>query len=238
MNSVSVEGIIKKLKAKARPDQLSGMEKYGMKRDKRLGVAIPELRKIAKEIGQNHQLALKLWETEIPEAMILASMVDNPNEVTEKQMDDWVQDIASWDVCDQTCMNLFERVPFTLQKIDEWSKREEEFVKRTSYALIACLAWHDKKASDEFFIKLFPIIKSGATDSRNFVKKAVNWALRNIGKRNLNLNKKAITVAKEIQKIDSKVAKWIVADAIRELESEAIQKRLYIQLSLVYKKCS
>lgn len=227
MNSeFSYEEIMKELRVKARPNDLEGMRKFGMKGDTRLGVAIPELRKMAKEIGRDHTLALKLWETGIPDAMTLASMVDNPEEVTEEQVDAWVQDIASWDVCDQTCMNLFEKLPFVLPKIHEWSKRDEEFVKRTAYALIACLAWHDKKASDEFFIKLFPIIKSGVNDERNFVKKAVNWALRNIGKRNLVLNREAIKLAKEIQKIDSKSARWIAVDAIRELESQKIQAKL------------
>jgi len=225
-NKVSPEDVLKKLKSKARPDQLKGMARYGIKGEKRLGVAVPDLRKMAKETGKNHKLALKLWKTGIPDAMILASMTDNPEDVTEQQMEDWVKDINSWDVCDQLCMNLFEKVPFTLKKINEWSKRKEEFVKRAAFALIACLAWHDKEAPDDLFVKLFLIIKREATDERNFVKKSVNWALRNIGKRNLNLNKAAIKVAKEIQRIDSKAARWIAAGGIRELESEAVQKRL------------
>jgi 3-methyladenine DNA glycosylase AlkD len=137
-----------------------------------------------------------------------------------------VKGINSWDVCDQVCMNLFEKNQLAWQKIADWSEREEEFVKRTAFSLIACLAWHDKKASDEKFIELFPVIIRGATDERNFVKKAVNWALRNIGKRNLNLNEAAINIAKEIKRLDSKAARWIAADAIRELESDAIQSRL------------
>ena len=202
------------------------MAKFGMRGEKRLGVSIPELRKMAKIIGKDHKLALKLWSTKIPEAMILASMVDDHEKVTEQQMENWVKDINSWDVCDQLCMNLFEKVPFIIKKIKDWSKREEEFVKRTAYSLIACLAWHDKESSDEKFIYFVPIIKNGATDERNFVKKAVNWALRNIGKRNTNLNKIAIKVAREIQQIDSKTARWIASDAIRELTSEKIQKRI------------
>nr|NIS71377.1 DNA alkylation repair protein [Pseudomonadota bacterium] len=163
---------------------------------------------------------------EIQEARILAAMIDRPEEVTEQQMEEWVKDINSWDVCDQVCMNLFERTPFARKKISEWSRREEEFVKRTAFSLIACLAWHDKKAPDQDFIELLPIIKSGATDERNFVKKAVNWALRNIGKRNPGLNRAAIKAAKDIQKMDSKTARWVASGAIRELESEAVQKRL------------
>ncbi len=123
-------------------------------------------------------------------------------------------------------MNLFERIPFAEKKIIEWSKRDEEYVKRVPYAMIACIAWHDKNASDDHLMGFFPVIKSGATDNRNYVKKAVSWALRHIGKKNLNLNKKALELAREIKKIDSKAARWIASDVIRELESEAVQKRL------------
>lgn len=132
----------------------------------------------------------------------------------------------SWDVCDQCCMNLFDKTQFAHQKAVELTKRKEEFVKRTGFVLMATLAVHDKKAKDEEFLKFLPIIKRESTDERNFVRKAVNWALRQIGKRNKNLNRAAITTAKEIQKIDSKTAKWIAADAIRELTSQAVQKRL------------
>ena len=223
---ISAEEVLKKLEAKARPDQLEGMARYGMTREKRLGVSIPDLRKMAKEIGKDHDLALRLWKTKIQEARVLAAMIDRPEEVTEQQMEAWVKDIDSWDVCDQVCMNLFEKVPLVRRKIAEWSSREEEYVKRTAFSLIACLAWHDKQAPDEDFIGLLPVIKSGATDERNFVKKAVNWALRNIGKRNPSLNEAAIEVERDIQQMDSKAARWIASDAIRELESEAVQRRL------------
>jgi len=223
---VSVEDVLKKLKTNAKPDQLEGMARYGMVAERRLGVSVPDMRKIAKELGKNHKLALELWKTGILETRIVAAMIDEHEKLTEKQMEDWVKDINSWDVCDQVCANLFEKTPLAWKKILDWSEREEEFVKRTAFALIACLAWHDKEAEDEKFIKLFPVIKRGATDERNFVKKAVNWALRNIGKRNPNLNKAAIKAAKEIQRIDSKAARWIASDAIRELESEAVQRRL------------
>ena len=222
----SVEEVLKKLKAKARPDQLEGMARYGMVAERRLGVSVPDMRKIAKELGRDHKLALELWKKGMPEARILAAMIDEPENLTEKQMENWVKDINSWDVCDQVCANLFEKTSLAWKKILDWSEREEEFVKRTAFALIACLAWHDKEAEDEKFIKLFPVIRRGATDERNFVKKAVNWALRNIGKRNPNLNKTAIKAAKEIQRIDSKASRWIASDAIRELESESVQRRL------------
>jgi len=222
----SVEEILNKLKAEARADQVEGMAKYGMVAERRLGVSVPDMRKIAKEFGKDHKLALELWKTGIPEARILAAMIDKPDALTEKQMESWVKDINSWDVCDQVCMNLFEKTPLAWKKILDWSERKEEFVKRAAFALIACLAWHDKETGDEEFIKLLPIIKRGSTDERNYVKKAVNWALRNIGKRNPNLNTAAINAAREIQRIDSKAARWIASNAIRELESEAVQRRL------------
>ena len=222
----SVKDVLDKLQSKAQPEQLKGMAKYGMAVEQRLGVSVPDMRKLAKEIGRDHKLALDLWRTGIAEARIVAAMIDEPDKLTEEQLEDWVKDINSWDVCDQVCMNLFEKNQLAWKKIGDWSEREEEFVKRTAFSLIACLAWHDKKASDEKFIELLPVIIREATDERNFVKKAVNWALRNIGKRNLNLNEAAINTAKEIQRLDSKAARWVASDAIRELESDAIQNRL------------
>jgi 3-methyladenine DNA glycosylase AlkD len=222
----TVEEVMLELGSKAKPDQIEGMAKFAIVGDRRMGVSVPEMRKIAKAIGKNHQLALDLWETGVPEGMIVAGMIAEPEKLTDAQMEDWVVDINSWDICDQVCMNLFEKTPLAEKKIYEWSLREEEFVKRTSYALIACLAWHDKQAGDEEFIKYFPLIVAGSTDERNFVKKAVNWALRNIGKRNQNLNEQAILCARQIHEIDSKSARWIASNALRELESEKIQERL------------
>jgi 3-methyladenine DNA glycosylase AlkD len=222
----SVDDVLNRLRDNARPDQLEGMKRFGMAIEQRLGVSIPILRKLAKEVGKDHGLALELWDTGIAEARIVAAMIDDPNELTEEQMERWVKDINSWDVCDQVCMNLFEKTPLAWKKILVWSKRDEEFVKRTAFSLLACIAWHDKELEDEKLIEYLPVIVQGATDERNFVKKAVNWALRTIGKRNLNLNKAAIKTARKIQKLDSKAARWVAADAIRELESEAVQKRL------------
>ncbi len=226
LSVTSVGEVLKKLRAKAKPDRLEGMARYGMSAERRLGVSVPEMRKIAKDYKRDHKLALELWKTGISEAKIVAAMIDDPEKLTERQMEDWVKDINSWDVCDQVCMNLFERTSLAWKKILDWSEREEEFVKRAAFTLTACLAWHNKEVEDEKFVELFPVIKRGATDERNFVKKAVNWALRNIGKRNLNLNKAAIKAAEEIRRIDSKAARWIASDAIRELESEAVQRRL------------
>lgn len=221
-----VDNVIDKLKSKAQPENLEGMTRYGIPAEQRLCIPVPDLRKLAKEIGRDHKLALDLWRSGIGEARILAAMIDEPDKLTEEQMEDWVKDINSWDICDQVCMNLFSKNQLAWNKIIDWSEREEEFVKRTAFSLIACLAWHDKKASDDEFIELLPIVVREATDERNFVKKAVNWALRNIGKRNLNLNKAAINTAKEIQQLDSRAARWISSDAIRELESDAVQNRL------------
>jgi 3-methyladenine DNA glycosylase AlkD len=223
---VSVKEVLRRLEAKARPDQLEGMARFGMVTEGRLGVSIPDMREMSKELGKDHKLAAQLWETGIPEARILAAMVDEPDKLSEAQMEDWVKGINSWDVCDQVCQNLFEKSPLAWKKVMDWSERGEEFTKRAAYALLACLAWHDKDAKDVEFIKLLPVVKRGATDKRNFVKKAVNWALRNIGKRNLNLNKAAMKTAKEILRIDSSTARWVASDAMKELSSAPVQRRL------------
>ena len=218
--------VIKKLKSFSNPKNLAGMVRFGISSHNTLGVSMPIVRNIAKEIGRDHKLAQQLWNSGIHEARILAGLIDESDKVTNKQMEEWVTDFDSWDVCDQICFNLFDKTKFAEQKINEWSKREEEFVRRTGFALMASLALHDKQAEDKKFEKFFPIIKKYSIDERNFVRKAVNWALRQIGKRNLALNKKAIKTAREIQKIDAKSAKWIANNAIRELTSEAVQKRL------------
>ena len=202
------------------------MARFGIQASKAYGVRMPELTRIARTARYDHELAEELWQHGYTETRILACMIDDPKQVTEDQMERWVQEFNSWDVCDQCCMKLFRKTPYAYQKIDEWSSREEEFVKRAAFTLIATLAVHDKKAPDMKFIELFPVIIAASGDGRNFVKKAVNWALRQIGKRNQNLNRKAIDVAREIDKLDSKSAKWIAKDALRELEGEKVQKRL------------
>ncbi len=220
--------IIKRLKLLSNPDSVSGMARYGINPENTYGISIPDLRKMAKEIGKDHALSQELWSSGIHEARILAGMIDDPEMVTEGQMESWVKDFDSWDVCDQCCMNLFEDTKVAYKKCVEWSSRDEEFVKRAGFVLMARLAVSDKNAKDERFLKFLHIIKREATDNRNFVKKAVNWALRQIGKRNINLNKMAIRTAKEIQKIASKSAKWVATDAIRELTSKEVQKRLQV----------
>ena len=219
------EKLLKKLKSMEKPENVEGMARYGINSKNNLGISIYKLRPIAKEIGKNHDLALKLWNSGIHDARLLACFIDDPKKVTSKQMDLWAYNFDSWDICDQACTSLFDLTPLAWEKILRWSKHEKEFVKRGAFSLIAGLAVHDKNANDKMFEKLFPIIIRESNDDRNYVKKAVNWALRNIGKRNKVLNKKAIETAKIILEIDSKTARWIANDAIRELTSEKVLKR-------------
>jgi 3-methyladenine DNA glycosylase AlkD len=220
------EQCLARLKALARPSQLTGMARYGMSVKNRLGVAIPDLRALAKEAKKDHALALALWKMGIADARILAGMVDEPEKVTSGQMDAWATDFDSWDVCDQVCMNLFDKTPFAWKKVVAWSKREEEFVRRAAFALVACLAWHDKTAPDEKFAAFLPLIKTAASDERNMVKKAVSWALRHIGKRNKNLHGLAVKAAEELRKSNSKSAQWIGSDALRDLASPAALRKV------------
>ena len=218
--------VLEELKSLSDPEAVAGMARFGINPENAYGVSIPNLRKISKQIGKDHALSEQLWRSGLHEAKILASMVDDPHLVTEEQLERWVKDFDSWDVCDQCCNNLFKKTRFSYQKAIEWSRRSEEFVKRAGFVLMACLAVHEKEADDSQFEQFFPIIQAEATDERNFVKKAVNWALRQIGKRNRSLNTGAIETAKEIQRIDSKAAEWIAADALRELGTHKIQEKL------------
>ena len=218
--------ILERLKALADPEAVKGMARYGINAEKNYGVSMPKLTELAKEIGRDHLLAQQLWDASIREARILAAIIDDPRLVTKYQMEQWVKDLDSWEVCDQCCMKLFKRTKFAYPKAVEWSARGEEFVKRAGFVLMACLTVSDKKADDREFLKFLPLIKREAGDNRALVKKSVNWALRQIGKRSRALNEMAIKTAREIQQIDSTSAKWIASDAIRELTSEAVQKRL------------
>lgn len=192
---MQIEEIIEKLKSLASPESAKGMALFGINTEGvNYGVSIPNLRKLAKGIGKNHPIAQKLWAINGRETRILACMVDDPKIVNEDQIGRWVEDFDNWEVCDQCCMNLLEKTDFSYQKCFEWSTRDEEFVKRAAFVLMARLAVSDKKANDDSFEQFFPAIKREAIDNRNFVKKAVNWALRQIGKRNLNLNASAIEV--------------------------------------------
>jgi len=226
---MNYDEIIQELESLSNPDDVEGMARFGINPQKTYAVRIPELRKIAKKAGKNHQLASQLWEAGYRETRILACMIEDPKKVTSQQLDLWAAEFDYWEICDQCCMKLFRMTPFAYQKVFQWSESEEEFKKRAAFTLIAVLAVHDKKAPDERFEEFFPLIIKESTDTRIYVKKAVNWALRHIGKKNIVLNKKAIMVAGEIQKINSKSAKWIASDALRELESEKVQERLYKQ---------
>jgi 3-methyladenine DNA glycosylase AlkD len=218
----SAVDVLDRLRSLANPANVEGMARYGINPVGTLGISMPVLRQIARETGKDHRLAGELWASGVHEARILASLVDEPALVDEAQMERWVKDFDSWDVCDQVC-DLFGRLPLAPQKAMQWSERQEEFVKRAGFALMADLAVHDKKAKDELFESFLVPIQREAIDGRNFVRKAVNWALRNIGKRNARLNRLSIETAREILEIDARSARWIAADALRELTSAKVQ---------------
>lgn len=222
---MDIAQILDELQKKADPKVKQSLARFGIESSKALGVRIPNLRKLGKAVGKNHELSLELWATGIHEARILASMVDDPNKVTSKQMDNWVLDFNSWDLCDQVCLNLFDRTEFRFEKAMEYSLRKPEFEKRAGFALVACLAVHDKKATDLRFEPFIQRIEAEADDPRNFVKKAVNWALRQMGKRNQNLHSQALELSHRLQQTNSKSAKWIARNAIRELESPKIRQK-------------
>jgi len=223
---VTAEQILSRLQKLANPKNVEGMARFGINQENTLGVPVPTLRSIAKEAGRDHKLAAELWKSGVHEARIIAPLVEEPARVTEKQMERWVRDFDSWDICDLCCNNLFRKTEFAHAKVQEWCTRDEEFVRRAGFVMMAVLAVHDKAAPDSRFTRYLPVIRRGATDERNFVKKAVNWALRQIGKRNLTLNRKAIEAAERIATLDSKAARWIAADALRELRSEKVREKL------------
>ena len=222
---MTYEQVLTRLKKLANPKNVAGMARFGISPKGTLGISIPNLRRLAREIGRDHELALRLWKSGFHEARILAGFVADPATLTEAQAEQWVNDFDSWDVCDQV-VALLEQVPFARKKIRQWAASDREFVKRAAFAMIAGLAVHDKAAADARFESFLRLIRRGSTDDRNFVKKAVNWALRSIGKRNRRLNLRAVAVTKEIARMDSNAARWIAADALRELRSAAVRRRL------------
>lgn len=205
------------IRSHARPDQLAGMARFGLNPDRRLGLPVPVMRRLGRTIGRDHTLALALYRTRIPDFQIIAALVADPSRLTDRQMEQWVRGVGSWDVCDQVCLNLFCRSPLAWTKVRAWADRPEEWTRRAAFALLACLAVHDKASPDRAFIDALPLIAGAAGDDRNFVKKAVNWALRQIGKRNARLRASAIAAAKRIARQDSRSARWIAADVLREL---------------------
>jgi 3-methyladenine DNA glycosylase AlkD len=222
----TVDEVVRRLRALARPGGREGMARFGINPDRALGVRIPDLRGLAKELGRDHRLAGALWATGIHEARILAGMVEEPDRVTEAQMERWVRGFDSWDLCDQVCGNLFDRTPLAVRKAHEWAGRNQEFVKRAGFVLMASMAVHDRQAEDRVFLDFIPVIEREAGGDRNFVKKAVSWALRQIGKRNLRLHRAAIRSAERIAGQGSRAAGWIASDALRELRTESVRRRL------------
>ena len=222
------DDVLSRLRSLADPKSRAGMARYGIATDRALGISMPVVRGLAREINAayrkdlaaRHDLAGQLWESGVHEARILAGLIDVPRLVDEAQMERWAADFDSWDVCDQVCSSLFDKTPFAIQKAEAWSGREAEFVKRAGFVLMACLAVHAKKLPDDAFAGFLPLIEREAADERNFVKKAVNWALRQIGKRNAHLNALAIERAERIRAINSRSARWIAADALRELRNK------------------
>jgi 3-methyladenine DNA glycosylase AlkD len=222
----TADQVVAKLKALENPATLAGKAHFGIDVSKALGLSMPQIRGIAKQIIKDHALAEAMWQADIHETRLIASMIDIPIEVSEDQMERWVIGFNSWDICDQTCGELFDRTPFTTNKIHEWAPREEEFVKRAAFALIAWQAVHNKKMPDEDFLEYLPVIQQASDDPRNFVKKAVNWALRQMGKRSVFLHAPALALAERLAASDDKTARWIGKDAAKELSSDKIRKRL------------
>jgi 3-methyladenine DNA glycosylase AlkD len=218
--------VVRTLERMGDPARRGGMARYGIDISRALGISVTDLRRLAPDLGHDHDLAAALWASGVHEARILASLVDEPARVSQAQMDAWVGDLDSWDVCDAVCGNLFDRTPFALDKAVEWSAREPEFERRAGFALMAWAAVHRKDLPDAAFSSLLPLIRDRSTDDRNFVKKAVSWALRQIGKRSAGLNTKAIRTAEQIERIDARSSRWIARDVLRELRSDAVQARL------------
>ena len=218
--------LINELRKLSNPANVAGMARFGISPNNTLGVSMPVLRLMAKKHKHQHSLAISLWNSGVHEARILASLVDDPDLVSPTQMDDWTYDFDSWDVCDQVCANLWEKTPYAYTKSFEWCRHQEEFVKRAGFVLMARLAVSDKKTPDETIAIFLAEIVEGSADQRNIVKKAVNWALRQIGKRSIELNRQAINTAGEIATSDNPATRWIAADALRELQSTAVQNRL------------
>ena len=224
--ALTYEEILDRLRAGRDADAVAGMARYGIVGAEVFGVKVPVLRAMAREAGRDHALALRLWAYPSRETRVLATMIDRPQWVDEAQMEGWAADFDSWEVCDQACGNLFAHTPLAYAKSLEWSARPEAFVKRAGFVLMADLAHRDQKTSNAALLAFLPVIEREAGDGRNFVKKAVNWALRDIGKRNLVLNVDAIAVADRLRQRPEPAARWNGGDAWRELTSEAVQARL------------
>jgi 3-methyladenine DNA glycosylase AlkD len=210
--------IIADLRSMRSERDIAGMRRFGIvAHGEQLGISVTRLREIGRPYRRNHALALELWASGIHEARILATVIDDPREITKTQMERWVRDCDNWAVTDALAF-VFDRTPFAEEKVQQWSRRKSEYVKRAAFSIMAGMAIHRKELPDEIFLRFLPIIAREAMDERNFVRKAVNWALRGIGKRNTNLRRAAIATAKQIALIDSRAARWIASDALRELQ--------------------
>jgi len=218
--------VLGKFEDLANPEVRAKMAYFGVQAPTANGVSAPALHKLAREIGKNHLLANELWACEVHEAKILASLIGEPEKATANEMEVWARAFDSWDVVDTACCYLYAGTKFAWKKAQDWSKRRELFIKRAGFSLVAYLSYKDKQSPDERFAKFLKVVERESDDDRHFVKKAVNWALRNIGKRNLKLNREAIRVAERLRKRESRAARWIAADALRELRSKAVQRRL------------
>jgi 3-methyladenine DNA glycosylase AlkD len=223
------EAMLARMAAIGSPRNVEGQKRFGIAAVKAYGLAAAQMHGLAREAGRDHALSEALWRSGVHDARHVAALVADRAQVTEELMERWARDFASWDVVDTCCCYLFCLTPLGWKKAVEWSRRPEEFIKRAGFSMMANLAVHDKAAPDARFLKLLPVIRREATDERNFVRKAVNWALRQIGKRSLMLNRAAIAAGEKISKLDSRAARWIAADALRELRSDAVQKRLRVR---------
>jgi 3-methyladenine DNA glycosylase AlkD len=222
----TVARVLAELRKHGEQRNVEGMARFGIRAEKIYGVSKPKMDAIAKAIGKNHDLGLKLWDTGIHDAKLLGMLICDAERVTSGQMERWVRKFDNWDVCDGTCCHLFVDASPAWQKAFAWSSRKKEFEKRAGFAMAAYLAIHDKTAKEDAYRRFLKVIEREAWDERNFVRKAVNWALRNIGKRNRRLNRDAIAAAERIRKEGTRAGRWIAADALRELKSEAVQTRL------------
>ena len=222
----TTDAVLSRLRKIGNAKNRAGMARFGIDTTNALGISVTQLRVVAREIGTDHRLAQALWLTGVHEARMLACLIADPRHMTNKEANAWVRTIDSWDLCDAFAYDLMSRTRVRWERPAYWAKSPHEFVRRAAFALIAGLAVHDKGASDNTFITMLPLIEAAANDDRNFVKKAVNWALRQVGKRNLALNAAAIACAEELRSRNSRAARWIASDALRELRSEAVQARL------------
>jgi 3-methyladenine DNA glycosylase AlkD len=223
---VAAGEVIATLKRLATKKTRDGMARYGIPSDNALGVTMGDMQKLAKRLGRSHELALELWKSGVYEARMLASLVDEPEHVTPAQMDRWCKDFDSWAICDTVCFKLFDQSPHAFSRVAKWARSNAEFEKRGAFALLACLALHDRTAGDEFFARCLPLIERASTDERNFVKKGVSWALRGIGRRSFALNQVSVALARRLADSQDAAPRWIGKDALRELTRASIVQRL------------